>query len=228
MSYVPAYGAGIVAHFHAPDAVLVEYDLSEHTALLDAAVASLRRAGVAWTLRPTFPSPFVRGTTAQMHRNMLLMSPAELLAERDIGYDFSGLRMPAQACTPEVQAVMDLVNRQFAHGDAPFDRVLVNEYESTADTISQHSDKGTVGDIVGIAVGARRIFRLSHTVGGRSETLADVVSQPYRALVMEGAGFQRQLKHGVPKLKACEDGPRWSFTFRRHVEPKKRGEKRAR
>ena len=66
MSYVPAYGAGIVAHFHAPDAVLVEYDLSEHTALLDAAVASLSGPGVDWTLRPTFPSPFVSGTTAHM------------------------------------------------------------------------------------------------------------------------------------------------------------------
>ena len=226
MSYVPAYGAGLVAHFHAPDAVLVEYDLSEHAAMLDAAVASLRGAGVAWTLRPTFQSPFVPGTTAQMHRNMLLMAPGPLLAAREIGYDFSGLHVPAQACTPEVQAVMDIVNRQFAHGDAPFDRVLVNEYESTADTISQHSDKGTVGDIVGIAVGARRVFRLSHAVGGRSKTLTDVVSEPYRALVMEGAGFQRQLKHGVPKLKAFENGQRWSFTFRRHVE--KRGEKRPR
>ena len=243
-AYVPAYSdpalPARVVHFHASDAVLVEYDVSTHRALLDAAVASLRAPGVDWTRHPTFASPFVPGTTAQMHRNMLLMSPAALLAERDIGYDFSGLRMSAQACTPEVQAVMDVVNARFAHGDAPFDRVLVNEYETGGDTISQHSDKGTVGDIVGIAVGGSRVFRLSRAGGGRSETLADVVSLPYRALVMEGAGFQRQLKHGVPKkllragdfadglVPAGADGPRWSFTFRRHVEPTRRDRKRPR
>ena len=241
---VPAYGdnglPARVVYEHSAVAVLVDYDMLEQKPLLDAAVFSLQRFNVNWTRHPTFPSPFVSGTTATMHRNMLLMSPAPLLALTDIYYEFSGLRMPAQACTPEVQVLMDFVNANFAHGDAPFDRVLVNEYENGADTISQHSDKGTVGDIVGIAVGARRYFRLSHTVGGRSVTLVDVVSHPYHALVMEREGFQRQLKHGVPKklLRASDfadgripegsDGPRVSFTFRRHVKPEQRGGKRAR
>ena len=68
-------------------------------------------------------------------------------------------------------------------------------------------------------------------VGLRSETLIDVVALPYHALMMEGDEFQKVLQHGVPSINLTPknfadgiiphgaDDPRYSFTFRHHVEP---------
>ena len=250
----PAGGAGgssrVILDYQT-GARLVEYDLRSFSAEIDAAVQSLSKPRVELMYRPEFRNPF-NARTAVMRRTFGLFADAALLAEnpeKPVQYVFTGLAVIAQPCTPELQTLMDIANDKFvAAGERKFDRVLVNVYAGKEpgeprDYISQHGDKGVEGNVVGISAGGCRVFRISRMVpkpggGLRSETLKDVVALPYHALAMEGQMFQRVLQHGVPQinLRASDfedgivppgaDGPRYSFTFRHHVEPaakRKRG-----
>ena len=244
----PAAGGAVVPSKvlldHKPGARLIEKDLRVYCLQIDAAVQSLRR--VELMAYPKFKNPY-NGKMATMHRTHALFASEALLAkttENPVQYEFSNLKVLAQPCTSEMQTLMDIVNNNFvAPGGRKFDRVLVNIYAGKQpgeqrDYISQHGDKGVEGDVVGVSAGGCRVFRINRMVpklepgvGLRSETLIDVVALPYHALVMEGDEFQKVLQHGVPSINLTPknfadgivppgaDDPRYSFTFRHHVEP---------
>lgn len=138
------------------------------------------------------------------------------------GYFYSKSVAKSQMPGPAIKALLAWVNAQFK---AEFNGVLVNQYHSGSDYISDHSDSEAGLDpnmgVVAISAGATRTMRFKRTKTAPAGTLhfkegAYRISLDHASIVhMAGPEFQKSFTHGIPP-EANATGSRVSFTFRKH------------
>jgi alkylated DNA repair dioxygenase AlkB len=136
-------------------------------------------------------------------------------------YRYSGLRLEPTAWTP---LLADLRDRVGAAAGAAFNAVLLNYYRDGRDSMGLHSDDepelGPEPVIASLSLGAERRMVFRHRTE-RSLRPVRLALPAGSLLVMRGA-TQANWKHGIEKQSgAC--GPRVNLTFRRIVEPSRRG-----
>ena len=152
----------------------------------------------------------VAGRKATQSRKTAFFGPAEI-----IGYNYSGQTTEAIPMPGSLAKLTALINTQF---NTEFNGILFNWYEAgSVSCIGFHSDQTPHPDfplakVVSISVGAPRTFRLKDRCS--RETVFDFETGPFELMCMDGARFQDELVHGIPKKVGA--GERFSFTFRRH------------
>lgn len=152
------------------------------------------------------PSLIVHGKQCHMNRSVGFFSDAV----KNITYSHQS--QPSQPLTPLLSEFLEKVNKDF---DQDFNSVLINLYKDGNDYIGEHSDQESHlskdGWVVGLSLGAERIFRVRHKT---TKEKTDVTTKHGQLLVM-GYGFQKTYSHSVPIQKKIL-GPRVSLTLRRH------------
>ena len=133
-----------------------------------------------------------------------------------VGYRYSGTTIfPPTNVPEEMVAFLAWATERFPPPDGYEVGVLVNRYASGKDYISFHSDdeKGLHGNFVAtVSTGADRFFVVKKKE--TKETVAKLSTEAHPMIVMEGAQFQKEYIHGIPKKKTEE--PRTSFSIRWH------------
>ena len=150
----------------------------------------------------------IYGKNCIQHRSIGFFS------NKSIGYYYSGKLAASQNLTPNVQKLLDLINRKFS---TEFNGILVNKYLDGNDYIGKHSDdEANLSDIgvVSISVGAIRKFRIRDKLN--SKIVLDIPTNPYEIIHM-GGDFQKEFTHEIPIEKKIKD-VRYSFTFRKHLK----------
>lgn len=138
------------------------------------------------------------------------------------GYFYSRSVAKSQPPGPAITALLAWVNAEFG---AEFNGVLVNQYHSGSNYISDHSDSETGLDpnagVIAISAGATRImrFKKAKTAPVGTPNFKDgayKISLDNASIVhMAGPEFQKRFTHAIP-ADAQATGSRISFTFRRH------------
>ena len=135
------------------------------------------------------------------------------------GYGYAGQVSRAKTLTPELEAVLHLVERMFPTPTG-YNGILVNKYHDGTDYISPHSDEERtlsqhVG-VVGLSFGAGRTMDFK-TREQPFET-KKVFVRSGSLMCMHGADFQRSYTHGIKALGKREPpvGVRYSLTLRMH------------
>lgn len=201
---LPAHGAVIWAH-PTEDAELVEFDLTEHAELINAALESAKEELIC------HPKCTIYGKECRMRRSVgFFADPAHTY-----GYFFSrqlfASRMPAAPMQELIAVVRSIVGNDV-------NGVLVNYYADGEEYISAHSDdERGVGDagVFAISVGAERRFVIAYNDKTVQEPKFEVATKSMFGILMAGKEFQRMMNHQIPPQKATKQ-PRWSLTFRRH------------
>ena len=150
----------------------------------------------------------IYGKNCIQHRSIGFFS------NKSIGYYYSGKLAASQNLTPNVQKLLDLINRKFS---TEFNGILVNKYLDGNDYIGKHSDdEANLSDIgvVSISFGAIRKFRIRDKLN--SKIVLDIPTNPYEIIHM-GGDFQKEFTHEIPIEKKIKD-VRYSFTFRKHLK----------
>ena len=138
------------------------------------------------------------------------------------GYFYSTIVAKSQPPGPAITALLAWVNDKFG---AEFNGVLVNQYHSGTDYISDHSDSEVGLDpntgVIAISAGATRTMRFKKANAAPAGTPnfkdgAYKIALEHGSIVhMAGPQFQKSYTHGIP-ADAKASGSRISFTFRRH------------
>ncbi len=131
-----------------------------------------------------------------------------------IGYKYSGQLMKSQQLTENLMEMLDYINELY---ESDFNSILVNKYIDGNDYIGSHSDDETKlakAGVVCVSYGASRIFRIRDKE--TKKIVLDVETDDKTIMHMSG-NFQKLFKHEIPIQKKVKE-PRWSFTFRRHLE----------
>jgi alkylated DNA repair dioxygenase AlkB len=150
----------------------------------------------------------IYGKNCIQHRSIGFFS------NKSIGYYYSGKLAASQNLTPNIQKLLDLINRKFS---TEFNGILVNKYLDGNDYIGKHSDdEANLSDIgvVSISFGAIRKFRIRDKLNNR--IVLDIPTNPYEIIHM-GGDFQKEFTHEIPIEKKIKD-VRYSFTFRKHLK----------
>jgi len=129
------------------------------------------------------------------------------------GYFYSGQVARAKPMTPDITALLALVNET---AGAEYNAILINQYENGSKNVGAHSDsKEALDDTAGvfaISYGATRNFRIRDKQG--KQIVKNVPAKHAEALQMAG-NFQNEYTHEIPKEMNVH-APRVSFTFRKH------------
>jgi alkylated DNA repair dioxygenase AlkB len=130
------------------------------------------------------------------------------------GYRYSGQIMLSQPLTPELKALLDLVNEKFKDS---FNGILVNCYRNGADCIGAHSDDettlGTSG-VISLSLGATRKLRIRDK---KTKKLVGDFECSHGTLMHMSGDFQKHYTHEIPKQLRITTA-RLSLTFRHHNE----------
>ena len=204
-------------HTREPEAVLYEQpgirllqrDLREHAAVIDAVVAD---AKPKLTVKPPI---FFMGEERKQQRNVGFFSDASS------GYEYSGQIIPAQPLTADMMNLLGILQEEY--GPA-FNGLLVNRYRDGTNYVSPHGDNEKGLDqsagVVIVSWGVKRLFRLRenapHERPADPVVFKGVETRAYYALQMEGERFQKDLKHEVPQQRRVV-GERVSITARLHL-----------
>jgi len=136
-------------------------------------------------------------------------------------YSFSGSNLTTQSVTPELQALMDAINKATGGN---FDQCLVNQYHDGRHYIGKHSDDEKEIDadlgVVSIAFGQPRIFRTRRKGQKGFSDWQPEDRKPH--LIWMWGTFNDTHTHEIPKqLRLKARGPddtrfvRTSLTFRK-------------
>jgi alkylated DNA repair dioxygenase AlkB len=160
------------------------------------------------------PKVKVFGKEGIQHRNVGLFS-----TDPAIKYAYSGFQCENQPASPNVEKLLYEINRFFPGSN--YNAILVNQYMTGDDYISDHSDdEKTVSSEVGvlsISYGSEREFQVKRK--GTKELVAATKTRSHTMLQMFGSTFQKKYLHGIPRTKKRDPPitePRVSFTFRSH------------
>lgn len=135
-------------------------------------------------------------------------------------YNFNGMKMKSQKEIPEcLNKIYDFANSRCKN---KFNQMLINWYKNGHDYIGFHSDdeKEIVeeSDIFSLTLcdkSCKRIFRIKK----EQQTVCDIELKN-RVYIIMGGKFQKELKHGVPKIsgkKGENCGRRVNITFRQLI-----------
>ncbi len=160
-----------------------------------------------------------------LHNPSMLVYGKECKQNRDVGffsnvstgYKYSGQIMTSIKLTQNLQSLLDEINQIFP---SSFNGILVNHYATGVDYIGAHSDDERGLDpncgVVAVSYGAPRIFRIRDK--SDKKILCDIETANGQVIQMNGL-CQKKYTHEIPQQKKITK-PRWSFTFRKHVEDK--------
>lgn len=136
-------------------------------------------------------------------------------SDKSIGYRYSRQLMPSQVLDDSLRELLRFVNKALG---SQFNGILVNHYENGTKNIGAHSDDEAGLDVVGVAAiswGATRNLRIRSK--NTKKILLDFPLQHGEMVVMRGQDFQKNFTHEIPRQLRIKE-PRWSFTFRLHLE----------
>ena len=188
----------------APDAELVDTDMTNIKDVIDAAVSSTQG------MYEIKPPVVVFGKPARQQRNVCFVS------KESSGYFYSNNLMRSKYPTHEQELLLKFVNEKFKP-EKPYNGILINEYPDGDHYIGAHSDAESGVDarsgVVAISHGAIRKFRINRA--GSTRSVIDVPTKPYHAIQMRGSKFQKLFQHGIPVEKKVRS-KRTSITFRYH------------
>lgn len=154
------------------------------------------------------PEIIVYGRVCKQRRDVSFFS------DTSIGYKYSGKLAPSKPLTPSLAKILKYINKKF---NAEFNGILINRYNTGQDYISAHSDDERNLDPIGVVAishGESRIFRIRDKF--TKEIITDVFTENNTVLHM-GGNFQKEFTHEIVKEKGIIQ-PRYSFTFRKHIE----------
>lgn len=136
-------------------------------------------------------------------------------SNKSIGYKYSNKLMKSQKLRKWMKNILDIVNEEL---DTDFNGILINHYENGNKYIGAHSDdeKGLDKDnyVASISIGAERKFRIRDKK--TRKIVKDFKTKNNSLMVMCG-DFQKEFLHEIPIEKKITK-PRWSLTFRNHIE----------
>ena len=135
----------------------------------------------------------------------------------DGAYTYSGVRHEANAWTPDLLAIRDMV--ETATG-TEFNSVLLNYYRpGHRDSIGMHADDepefGRNPVIASVSLGHVREFVLAPKPG--REGRRTVIALPHGSLLTMAGATQTNWKHGIDKERLPSAAGRINLTFRRLV-----------
>lgn len=137
------------------------------------------------------------------------------IGDPEAAYTYSAVRFEPRPWTPQLAALRDRLNAEFAAG---FNSVLANRYRSGADGMGWHSDDepelGPQPQIASLSLGAARRFLLRERGGPwRGELLLE-----HGSLLRMAGASQARTRHSLPKT-ARPVAERLNLTFRRIAAP---------
>ena len=137
------------------------------------------------------------------------------IGDPEAAYTYSAVRFEPRPWTPQLAALRDRLNAEFAAG---FNSVLANRYRSGADGMGWHSDDepelGPQPLIASLSLGAARRFLLRERGGPwRGELLLE-----HGSLLRMAGASQARTQHSLPKT-ARPVAERLNLTFRRIAAP---------
>ena len=135
-------------------------------------------------------------------------------SNESIGYYYSNKLMPSKKLSPILIQLLNFVNNKF---NCKFNGILVNYYIDGNEYIGKHSDdEGNLGveGVIAISYGAIRKFRIRDKK--TNKIIQDIPTDPRKIIQMCG-DFQKEFTHEIPVEKKVKE-PRYSFTFRKHLE----------
>ena len=195
--------------YEQPGIRLLQRDLREHVAVIDAVVAD---AKPKLTVKPPI---FFMGEERRQQRNVGFFSDVSS------GYAYSGQKIGARPLSDSMREILRVLSDEYG---IEFNGLLVNQYCDGTEYVSPHGDDEKGLDkgagVVIVSWGAKRLFRLRKKAP--NETPKDPIvytgvdTLPYHALQMKGDKFQTTLKHEIPVQKRVK-GERVSITARRHL-----------
>ncbi|SDL79600.1 Alkylated DNA repair dioxygenase AlkB [Salinimicrobium catena] len=137
--------------------------------------------------------------------------------EKEFEYTYSKITRKAKIWTPELVALMKLVEKRTG---LEFNSCLLNLYHSGEEGMSWHSDAeaelGKDPAIASLSLGAERKFVLKNKASGEKISLE---LENGSLLLMKGQ-TQKFWLHSLPKTKKVKE-PRINLTFRKIVKTKK-------
>lgn len=143
----------------------------------------------------------------RQRRNVAFFGP-----ENCAGYTYSRQTAPRQTPAPWMTELMSCVN---GHLGTNFNAILINQYETGRDYISDHADSGVglaPGSwVAGLSFGQTRTFVIKEK--GTKKTRCRLELPDGSLVVMK---HQKKYTHGIPAQKSRR-GERISITFREHV-----------
>lgn len=154
------------------------------------------------------PEIIVYGRVCKQRRDVSFFS------DTSIGYKYSGKLAPSKPLTPGLLKILKYINKIY---NAQFNGILINRYNTGQDYISAHSDDERNLDPIGVVAishGESRIFRIRNKE--TKEIVIDIFTENNTVLHM-GGDFQKEFTHEIVKEKGIMQ-PRYSFTFRKHIE----------
>jgi alkylated DNA repair dioxygenase AlkB len=124
-------------------------------------------------------------------------------------YDFGGRQLRKADDIPKFLLALRPVVAAFA-GQEPeaFEHVLVTEYGAGAG-IGWHRDKAVFGEVVGVSLLARCVFRMRRAVSKKKWERVNMEAQPRSAYLLSGPA-RYDWEHSIPPVEAL----RYSITFR--------------
>lgn len=155
-----------------------------------------------------YPPIVVYGKTVRQKRCVGFFS------DDSIGYKYSRQIAKSKPLTENLRELLDFINEKFS---GKFNGILVNKYQNGNDYIGSHSDDERNLDkcgVVAISYGATRKFRIREKKS--NQIVRDIQTSTNQIIHMAG-DFQKEFKHEIPVEKKVKD-PRYSFTFRKHME----------
>lgn len=159
------------------------------------------------------PKIKIFGKDGVQHRNVGFFSTNPL-----IHYGYSGFHCETQPAPRCIESLLEEINYFFP--GANYNAILVNEYTSGEDYISDHSDDekslSPEAGVLTISFGSPREFQIK-SKKDKKKVLYSVPTRSLRMLQMYGPTFQQQYLHGIPPVrKGLGTGTRISLTFRSH------------
>lgn len=148
------------------------------------------------------PKAKIYGKEVRQNRDVAFFS------DKSVGYQYSGQLMRSDPLTSKLKKLMKKINQEF---NTDFNGILINKYKDGSRSIGKHSDSGTMTDVIGITLGAERIFRIQNK---KTKEKFDHVTGDCNLVWMEG-DFQEEFTHEIPKQARVKKS-RISLTFRKH------------
>ena len=137
-----------------------------------------------------------------------------------VDYTFSGLTMTAHGVSeaPSILAAYQHISTNIlSPNNIPdkTDSFLINKYRNGRDSCGEHSDNEDIIDqnnpIITLSLGFPRVMQIRESCNPGNAI--SITLQPGSVLVMNGAKFQENFKHQIPKEPSCNLS-RTSITFR--------------
>jgi alkylated DNA repair dioxygenase AlkB len=124
-------------------------------------------------------------------------------------YDFSGRRLRKADDIPDYLLELRTVAASFGEMEPEaLQHVLVTEYGPGAG-IGWHRDKAVFGEVVGVSLLSRCVFRMRRLVSEKEWERVNLVAEPRSAYLLSGPA-RSEWEHSIPQTEAL----RYSITFR--------------